>query len=300
MLDAEALLVREEDRFGNGVDLAYVGGTNRLATITDTVPSPDRIIDFAWSSNPTPNRLVSITDWAYVSGGVVQTTNTGSRRAHLFAFDEHGQLTGWSDPLDTSGTCVSAPVHRTCLTYTGGLLTAIAKKQTYTTESTGTLGTAARVVTTAIAYSGSDVSSVTDAEEFAQGTPVPTTFTAESSTVLRVDRPTTTTKYGQVGAADAYGRIQSVWRKLDVSTSLETRTTWDATYPTEPASITANYGALQSTPARTTHLHLRRELDGPRREDRRTAHRHRRPLDRVHLQRQQRCDPGRGQPRGLG
>ena len=70
--------------------------------------------------------------------------------------------------------------------------------------------------------------------------------------MLRVDRPTTTTKYGQVGAADAYGRIQSVWRKLDVSTSLETRTTWDATYPTEPASITANYGALQSTPARTT------------------------------------------------
>ena len=90
MLDAEALLVREEDRFGNGVDLAYVGGTTRLATITDTVPSPDRIIDFAWSSNPTPDRLVSITDWAYVSGGVVQTTNTGSRRAHLFAFDEHG------------------------------------------------------------------------------------------------------------------------------------------------------------------------------------------------------------------
>ena len=252
VLDGEALLVRTEDRFGNGVDLAYVTGTNKLATITDTAANPDRTIDFTWSPNPTPNRLTTITDWAYVSGGVVQTTATGTRRAHRFSFDAHGQLTGWSDPIDTSGSCPTAASHRTCLSYTSGLLTAIAKTQTYATESSGTLGTSTRTVTTEVAYSGSDVSTVTDAEEQAQGTPERTTFTAESSTKIRVDRPTTTTSYGQVAAGDQYGRIQSVWRKLDGTTSLETRTTYDSTYPTEPATVTANYGALLSTPARTT------------------------------------------------
>ena len=67
-----------------------------------------------------------------------------------------------------------------------------------------------------------------------------------------MDRPTTTTSYGLVGAGDAYARIQSVWRKLDATTSLERRTVWDSTYPTLPASVTDNYGALLSTPARTT------------------------------------------------
>jgi RHS repeat-associated protein len=246
----EALLVRAEDRFGNGVDLAY-SGTN-LATITDTVPTPDRIIDFAWDTGSTPDHLTSVTDWAYVSGGVVQTTSTGSRRAHRFFYDGSGYLSGWADPVDTSGNCSSAASHRTCLTIAGGLVTAIAKTQTYTTESSGTLGTSTRAVTTEIAYTGADVSTVTDAEEQAQGSPERTTFTVESSTKIRVDRPTTTTSYGTVAAGDQYGRIQSMWRKLDGSTSLETRTTWDTTYPTEPASVTANYGALQSTPARTT------------------------------------------------
>jgi RHS repeat-associated protein len=126
------------------------------------------------------------------------------------------------------------------------------KTQTYTTLDTGTLGTATRTVTTEIAYSGADVTTVTDAEEQAQGTPERTTFTVESSTKIRVDRPTTTTSYGQVAAGDQYGRIASVWRKLDGTTSLETRTTYDATYPIAPATVTENYGALLSTPARTT------------------------------------------------
>jgi RHS repeat-associated protein len=250
--DGEALLVRAEDRFANGVDFAYVAGTNKLSSITDAAANPDRSIDFIWSTNPTPNRLTTITDWAYVSGGVVQTTTTGSRRAHRFFFDAHGQLTGWSDPVDISGSCPTAASHRTCLTYAGGLLSALAKTQTYTTESSGTLGTATRTVTTEIAYVGSDVSTVTDAEEQSKGTPLRTTFTAESSTKIRVDRPTTTTSYGQLAAGDAYGRIQSVWRKLDGTTSLETRTTYDANYPIEAATVTANYGAVLSTPARTT------------------------------------------------
>jgi len=248
----EALLVRAEDRFGNGVDFAYSGGTTNLATITDTVPNPDRVIDFAWDTAPTPDRLTAVTDWAYVSGGVIQTTSTGTRRAHRFHYDANGYLSGWSDPVDTSGTCAGTASHRTCLTIAGGLVTAISKTQTTTTETGGSLGTATRTVTTEIAYSGADVTSVTDAEEGAQGTPERTTFTVESSTKIRVDRPTTTTSYGTVAAGDQYGRIQSVWRKLDGTTSLETRTTWDTTYPTEPATVTANYGALLSTPARTT------------------------------------------------
>lgn len=96
------------------------------------------------------------------------------------------------------------------------------------------------------------MSTITDAHQQAQGSPLRTTFTVESSTKMRVDRPTTTTSYGQVGAGDAYGRIASVWRKLDGTTSLETRTTYDSTYPIEPATVTANYGALLATPARTT------------------------------------------------
>ena len=36
------------------------------------------------------------------------------------------------------------------------------------------------------------------------------------------------------------------------TTTLETRTAYDTTYPIEPATVTANYGALASTPARTT------------------------------------------------
>jgi len=52
---SEALLVRAEDRFGNGVDLAYGGGTTNLATITDTVPNPDRVIDLTWDTTPTPD-----------------------------------------------------------------------------------------------------------------------------------------------------------------------------------------------------------------------------------------------------
>jgi hypothetical protein len=246
------LLVRAEDRHGNGVDLAYGGGTTNLATITDTAASPDRTIDLTWDTGASSDRLTTITDWAYVSGGVVQPDATGSRRAHRFFYDGSGYLAGWADPIDTSGSCPTAASHRTCLTYSGGRVSTVSKTQTFTTESSGTLGTSTRTITSEIAYSGSDVTSVTDAQEQAQGSPERTTFTAESSTVLRVDRPTTTTSYGQVGAADAYGRIQSVWRKVDGSTSIETRTTWDSTYPVEPASVTANYGALLSTPARTT------------------------------------------------
>ena len=60
---SEGLLTRAQDRFGNGVTLAYVAGTNRISSITDTAASPSRTIDFAYDGS---NRLASITDWAYV------------------------------------------------------------------------------------------------------------------------------------------------------------------------------------------------------------------------------------------
>jgi hypothetical protein len=68
-------LVREQDRHANGVDLGYTG--SELSTITDTAPDPDRVIDLTWTSG----RLTEIEDWAYIDGaGVVQTSATGARR----------------------------------------------------------------------------------------------------------------------------------------------------------------------------------------------------------------------------
>lgn len=249
--DNAGLLIRAEDRFANGVTLAYAAGTSNISTISDTAGS--RTIDLAWDTTTAPNHLTSITDWAWISAGVVQAAPSGARRQYRFFYDAAGNLAGWSDPLNTAGSCPTAASHLTCLTYTANRLSAIGKTQTVETFSAGTLGTSTRTITTEIAYTGGDnVSTVTDAEQQAQGTPLRTTFTVESSTKIRVDRPTTTTSYGAVAAGDAYGRVQSVWRKLDATTSLETRTTWDATYPIEPATVTANYGALSSTPARTT------------------------------------------------
>jgi RHS repeat-associated protein len=250
ILGTDAILVRDEDRFGNGVTLAYTAGTTNLVTITDSAGS--RTIDLVWDTTTSPAHLSSITDWAYLSSGVVQTTNTGSRRLYRFFYDAAGNLAGWSNPLNTAGSCPTGGSHLTCLAYTAGLLTGISKTQTVETFSSGTLGTSARTITSEIAYTtGNLISTITDAEQQAQGSPLRTTFTAESSTKVRVDRPTTTTSYGSVAAGDAYARVQSIWRKLDGTTTLEQRTVWDSTYPTLPASVTDNYGALLSTPART-------------------------------------------------
>lgn len=112
-------LVREQDRHGNGVDLGYVG--SELRTITDTAPTPDRVIDLTWTSG----KLTRIEDWAWIDGsGVVQTSATGSRRATRFFYDASNKLIGWADPLNTSGSCTagspSAASHVTCLVYPAG------------------------------------------------------------------------------------------------------------------------------------------------------------------------------------
>lgn len=245
----EALLVRAEDRFANGVDLAYSGSTANLSSVTDPA---GRQVTFTWDTAPTPDRLSSISDWSWIDGsGVVQTTNSGSRRTYRFFYDADGRLAGWSDPLNTSGSCPSGGSQLTCLTYGGGMLTTVTKTQTVTTFGSGALGTATRAISTEVSYGGVRVASVTDAEQVAQASPARTTFSLDSATQTTVARPTTTKRYVLVAADDPYARVESVFRVLDATTAIERRTAWDTAFPIEPASVTDNAGALLSAPART-------------------------------------------------
>ena len=248
ILASEAILKRIDDRFGNGVDLSYVGSTNQISAISDTAGS--RAISFGWTSG----NLTSITDWANVNGsGVVQTSGSGNRTTRLFY--SGANLTGWADPLNTSATCPTGGGHVTCLTYTSGLVTAIAKTQTVTTAGATALGSSTRVITTQVTHAGSDVATVKDAEQVSLGgSGVATSIGRTTPTTTTVTRPTTTTLYGLVAADDDLVRMRSVWRRFvdpdtQVTTDIEQRTTYDATFRTEPASITENYGALLGTPA---------------------------------------------------
>lgn len=224
------LLKQIRDRFGNTTSLTYSAGTAKISTITD--PS-GRAISFTW----TGSNLTSIVDWANVSSGIVQTSGSGNR-THRFFYDGSNNLIGWADPLNTAGSCPTGGSHLTCLTNTGGLLTAIAKTQTYETFSAGTLGSATRTVTTTIAYEFADVSTVTDAEGAA------TSFTHPAAGETKVTRPGTPaseTTYALLSPSDAYGRIDSVKRKLGAA-QIETETAFNATYPIEPATVTENKG----------------------------------------------------------
>ncbi len=245
---SEGLLTREQDRFGNGVTLAYVSGTNRITTITDTAASPNRVVNFAYDGS---NRLTSITDWAYVSGGVVQTGATGSRRVSRFFYDGSSNLAGWADPLNTTGSCPTGGSHLTCLTLTNGLVTRVGKTQTYETLASGVLGSATRAMNTDVVYSGSDVAAVKDAEQVAaSGSGATFSHLNPGQTqVVRPGTPASTTRYTLASPTDAYGRITSVKRLLGASTWIEQRTAYNSTYPIEPASITDNY--VDGTPSDT-------------------------------------------------
>jgi hypothetical protein len=161
---SDGLLARQQDRFGNGVTIAYNAGTEDIATLTDDV---GRAINFAWNTTSSPHQLSSITDWAWINdSGVVQTTATGSRRTYRFFYDGTGALIGWSDPLNTGGSCPTNASHLTCLSYTGGQLSqlnGVSKTQTYTTYANSALGSATQVDTTSVVYTTGDVTSVSDA-----------------------------------------------------------------------------------------------------------------------------------------
>ena len=245
---SSGLLVRSEDRHANGVTIAYSSGTD-IGTVTDDT---GRQLVFTWNTGSSPHQLSSFTDWAWIDGaGVVQTTATGSHRSYRFFYDGSGNLAGWADPLSTAGSCPANASHLTCLTYVGGFVTAITKTQTLEGLSGSNLTTSTRTITTDLAYNGSGISSVTDAEQHAQGSPKRTIFTSLAGNQVRVVRPTTTTTYSLAAVDDPYARVGSVFRAFNASTAFETRTVWDSTYPTLPATVTANYGALYGTPART-------------------------------------------------
>lgn len=142
--------------------------------------------------------------------------------------------------------------HTTCLTYTSVQLTSVAKYQTTTTLSGTTLGTGNRTATTTIGYRGTEVSSVQDAS---QGASDATTFTrgAGTVTVVRKGTPNATTTYGLQAATDADGRVKDVTRTLGTGGITE-RTTWDTTYPIEPASVVDNYGASPSRTVLYTYI----------------------------------------------
>lgn len=249
LVSSEGLLAKQADRHGNAITFAYYTSSNRLQTATDPA---GRVVDFAWNTGVSPARLTSITDWAYVSGGVIQSTATGSRREYRLFYDSNGYLIGWSNPLNTSGSCPTMASNLTCLAYTNNLLTAITKRQTIATLSGGAIGTSSRDISTQVTYRGNEVAEVRDAEQ-ANASATGTTFTRIADKQLRVVRqgtPASTTTYGYVSSTDNLGRVESVWRKLG-STDIEQLTTWSSTYPTEPASVTDNADAALSTPART-------------------------------------------------
>jgi hypothetical protein len=77
------------------VTFAYVGGTNRISTITDTAASPNRTIDFGYDGS---NRLTSIT--AAKVRRCRPDRATGNRRAT--ACSTARQSLGWADGLNTT------------------------------------------------------------------------------------------------------------------------------------------------------------------------------------------------------
>jgi RHS repeat-associated protein len=250
------LLKQIKDRHGNTTSIAYTAGTAKISTITD--PS-SRVINFSW----TGSNLTQIVDWANVSSGVVQTSGSGNR-THRFFYDGSGYLIGWADPLNTSTSCPTAGSHVTCLSYNSGLLSAVAKTQTYETFSAGTLGTATRVMSTSVGYEFADVISITDAEGATATFAHPA---AGENRVTRPGAPASQTTYALVSPTDSYGRIDSVKRKLSAA-EIETETTFETIYPIEPAIITQNKGGgvaehITNFTYLASSLALRTRLDEP-------------------------------------
>ena len=292
ILGSEGILVRSEDRYGNGVTITYNGGTNRISTITDTAGS--RTIDFAYDGS---NRLTSITDWAYVSGGVVQTGATGSRRVTRFFYDGSSNLAGWADPLNATGSCPTGGSHLTCLTLTNGLVTRVGKTQTYETLASGVLGSATRAMNTDIVYSGSDVTAIKDAEQVA-GSGSGATFShlnPGQTQVVRPGTPASTTRYTLASPTDAYGRITSVKRLLGTSHLDRAADRLRHDVPDRARLDHRELRRWQPVGHGTRRgpdydLHVRHELHGSRVADDRALDRGHASHDRLHLQRPQRRD----------
>jgi YD repeat-containing protein len=228
------------DRHGNTVTIAYSG------TVMNTLTDPaGRTVTFNW----TGSNLTSIVDWASLSGGTVQPSGSGNR-THRF-FYSGANLIGWADPLNTSGTCSTPASHRTCLTYANGLLSTVVKLHTTAMLSGGAITTTTwgTPPTTTIGYASAtspDVTSVTVALTDSTGAtstfshPSGDTVAPAQTTVVRPGTPASETTYSLVSMGDSKGRIGTVERKLG-SGRIKRLTTYNATYPIEPASIIDNY-----------------------------------------------------------
>ncbi len=110
-------------------------------------------------------------------------------------------------------------------------------------------------MTTGVTYAGADIDTITDAEGAA------TTFRHTAPFATKVTRPGTpaseTTYTSLASSADAYGRIGSVKRKLGSGT-VETTTSFDSTYPIEPATVTEDAGG--SLARSTTYTYVASSL----------------------------------------
>ena len=293
----EALLTRAEDRYGNGVTLAYVGGTNRIATITDTAGS--RTVDFAYDGS---NRLTSITDWAWINAGVVQSTATGAKRQYRFFYRRRGYPRSAGPIRPTRPAPVRPPRAISPASPTRAASSPRSPKtQTYTTLTSGVLGTGSRQVATQVLYAGAEVSTVKNAEEGGGEGPLISRTVAGETQVVRQGSGSAsldaTTKYVQPSATDSLGRISSAKRKLGAAW-IEGRTTYDATYPIEPATVVDNYvngmrrrrgrHRASTTGRRPTATLGPRSASSPESSSRSSPVTRRGPLDRLHVQRQQR------------
>jgi len=237
LVGSSAYLETESDRFGNAMSFTH-DASNQLTLIEDPA---GRDIVLTWSVG----KLVSVKDWAVISGGVVQTSGTPNR-THRFFYDGSGNLAGWADPLNSTDSCPTSSNHLTCITYLAGELH-VAKRQRYATFSAGVIATSTRPVTTKVTFDGLDVTTVKDAQEDFSGT-VGTSFSHVNPFQTQVVRRgtsgaslDTTTRYTLLTAADTHARIATVGRKLGAAWITET-TTYDATYPIEVATVTEDDG----------------------------------------------------------
>jgi len=253
-----AVLLYERDRFGNQMAFSYMASTTNIDYATDPA---GRIVDFAWDTAPTPDRLTSIKDWVVVSGGVVQTSGTPNR-THRFFYDGSGNLAGWADPLNSTDSCPTGGNHVTCISYPTGELH-VSKSQRIATLSAGVLGTANRTggsaLTTKVAFDGLDVRTVKDAQEtsnatagtaFSHAAPYQTQVIRRGTVGSSLD---TTTGYTLTGAGDAHARIGIIKRKLGAGW-ITTSTTYNASYPIEVATVTEDVGGSLQRSTTTTYV----------------------------------------------
>ncbi len=85
-------LASSEDRHANAITVRYDGAGN-LSTVSDPA---GRQVTFSWDTAPTPDRLTSVADWAWIDGaGVVQAAATGAQRLYRLFYDGSGNLAGW-------------------------------------------------------------------------------------------------------------------------------------------------------------------------------------------------------------